>query len=214
MKRIVVVVAFAALSACGGASQSVETVTPRENFATAQIANSELANTVENFAYTTGRNMPTTGGATFNGTASINVSSGRGDRSFALLGDAELTANFAGGSITGNLDNFVASEKNRNGVTTYYDATGGIDIGGRRSEFGGDGEPQFFTADYRGTVVVGNTNLAFNGDLGGALVGNRVGQPASETAVRGLRASSYGDTVPVGNGERRVEMDIYTLVNN
>ena len=61
---------------------------------------------------------------------------------------------------------------------------------------------------------VGTADLAFDGDLGGVFVGNRVGQPVGETAIRSLHAWSYNDTVPVGNGERAVDLDIYTLVTN
>lgn len=214
MKSGLVVAGFIALSACGGTSQAVETVSQRENFAAALVANRELANTVENFETTTGKNMPTSGSATFDGTTNIYVARGGGERSFTLVGDASLAANFAGGSVTGNLNNFVARVENTTGTTTYHDATGGIVIGGRYSEIGDDDDLHFFDADYRGTVGFGNSNLAFNGELGGVFVGNRVGQPADETAVRGLRAWSYRDTVTVGNGERRVDLEIYTLVNN
>ena len=95
MKSSFVVVGFVALSACGGASQPVETSTPRENFASALVSSGDLANRVESYDVTYGPNMPISGSATFDGMTSIYVYHGGGNRSFYLIGDASVTANFA-----------------------------------------------------------------------------------------------------------------------
>lgn len=217
MKKSVVLFGLVALSACGGTSTPVtvetppEAVTPREAYAAAQLNGSEFASKVYSFAATSRADFPTTGSASFTGSADIYVSQGGGERSFNLIGDAELEADFGRGTVTGTLDNFVASERDSGGNLAYYDATGQIDIGGRRSEIGDDGDPRYFSADYHGTVGVGATNLRFNGDLYGSFRGNRVNQPEGESNVRGFYASSYSDTVPVGNGERDVYMDVFGI---
>lgn len=65
----------------------------------------EMYDEVTTMADTTGATMPTTGAATYSGSTMIGADFG-GDDNVAMFGDADLTADFAAGSVNGTLSNF------------------------------------------------------------------------------------------------------------
>lgn len=136
--------------------------------------------------------------------------------SYTMVGDAEIVASFGAGTVTGRLENFVVRERDTDGAYTFYETDGAIRIGGRRSEMGDDDfegpnsvRPGVFNADYSGSIQTSDGSIRFDGDISGRFVGNRVGQPAGESVVRGVYAfGGSSDDATVDGEDAHIDISI------
>lgn len=147
-------------------------------------ANLGLTESVLDMPVTDAADLPTTGAAVYDGYAGLGLDT---KSATSLLGEAELTADFRHGTLTGVLDDFVGQV---NGGA-YKEFDGSLDI--RRGSIGavsGSG----FAADVTGELSRGVDHLMVDGGLTGDFH-SRGGDEA--VALRGITTP---DTVFTLNG--------------
>jgi len=178
-----------------GACDSGTTVTDgTPSYATQAAAYNAMLDDVRAMPVTTSATMRNTGGATYDGYATVLVDT---PTQTAVVGDAVLTADFADGSLTGNLSNFVGSV---NGAGEE-DFAGAI---GLKDGVIGATTASSLTADMKGTLTgndTGNTVTVIGGvqgefhDDGGV---NAAGLAALETADTDFIVNGTGRDGDVG----------------
>lgn len=190
MKHMIVVTGCALMSACGPTTGVQEVTWDRAVVAQRQLERlDELAPTTEN-------NMPSTGTASYTGSAVIAID----PRSFSeidnigIVGDATLEVSFSGpGTVTGRIDNYQAVTGAGSDLQFRVPASGRIDIGLDESQVGTATANNNWGADYRGNINVDGRNYTVDGILTGGFLGNRTSDPTPERITKGI----VGTNVPL-----------------
>lgn len=189
-------IAFIGLcAACGKISDARDALA----FKDVAEANFEVREQFKDMPGTAFRVMPTTGSAKFDGAARIFIDPVEATQSDNLLiyGDVGITANFAGGTVTGDIRNMQgATDISEQGADTF-DVTGTIRIGGQSSSIGAvDGDPDStrpndWAANYAGTLGLPDGDYTVRGDFDGQFVGTN---PNSSQGLRGVFATDEQGT--------------------
>lgn len=169
----------------------------------------EAYSRVDSMATTSNGSMPTSGSATYTGNTVIGA--GSGNDNYILLGDAELQANFtnAGGTVTGNMDNFSRIKLTDAQVTAFNNgslstnqvvaaaanASGDVDI--TNGVITGTG----FRAQTDGQVTSKGTTFDISGRIDGEFKGN------GASAVQAVAGNSF-DVKVDGASATDVELEL------
>ena len=171
--------AIVALAACGSSGSANLTEEERvAEFEDISIALEKRFNT----AYLEEGAIPDAGEGQFKGYAGLVF--GDEEPDLALLGEAEITVNWATEDIDGTISNFFGDDG-----STVEDYTGDVTI--NNGDFLGN-QPNAFTFDYAGNLEGQGNTIALDGSGDGILKG---------TPIRGLLASSDLDDTAMINGE-------------
>ncbi|SEQ28798.1 hypothetical protein SAMN05428995_103467 [Loktanella sp. DSM 29012] len=140
----------ALLSACGGGGG----VTVDRDFVVGKADQFEvLSDRLDTIAPTQFTAMPTSGSASFKGAGGFFVENNvnRTSDDLTIVGDADITANFSRGTVTGDVTNLfgVVGANPRTG--RFFDVDGDIQLGRRGSSIG-RGAPNNFATTYDGTL--------------------------------------------------------------
>ncbi len=158
MRAILMTSAVLAASVLAGCDSTTSLTSADQDYNTAAMAYNDMRSEVLALPFSTSVDMPNRGTATYNGYSTILMDTPAADS--ALVGDAQVVANFDSGSITGSLTNFVGSA---NG-TPNEEYTGSIAL------FNGDigsTAPSRLTADINGTLRSDTNTVSINGDVAG-----------------------------------------------
>ena len=191
-------VTFGFLAGCGSGDPSP---TMREEFENDGEAAFAMAERLDALQDTTALNMPTIGAVTYTGTSAVVVDTA--SQTTFMIGDATMTADFAAGTVSGNMSNFVGGT----GPSTDEDPSdavldnlvgyaGTLDL--RNGDIG-DADASDITAGFGGTLTGGGNTFVFDGVMFGVFKGN----PAMGDApnIRGaLVESSEPLTTITANG--------------
>ena len=145
---------------------------------------------ISRMALTTERNMPTTGSSTFNGGAAVLAT--RGSTEYNLIGDSQLTVNFATERMSGRASNF----RGFTGNGRTFNAGGQLTYSGGQIGIGGD--PRAFSLTYNGTLNAGGDQMALRGNATGLFSGNRSSGPIRTRAVQGISGTAGSITEQAG----------------
>ncbi len=149
----------------------------------------------ENTAQTAGASMPTSGFATFTGTAGMIIDPVEATEAddIAMLGDLTLRADFAGtGRVTGTIDNITAARGPDEARAEVFGVSGALTIGGGGPDGSVIGDPDDnlarneWRARYAGTLGLPEGAYAIDGQLEGAFLGNRVNNPNTTLPMRAI----------------------------
>ncbi|MFV0408261.1 MAG: transferrin-binding protein-like solute binding protein [Paracoccus sp. (in: a-proteobacteria)] len=163
MKRMTIFVAAGSLSllaACGGSGGGGGSDSPANEYSEdAAHAGSVIASTAS-MNRTSAASMPTTGRAEYDGVVGMAFGGAPGSLANAqMLGDLDLDANFANGTITGEMDDFNTSDGQR--INGELRLTNGAITGSQLS------------AGVSGNLTGGSTSPgAVNGSVDGEFLGN------------------------------------------
>ncbi len=138
--------------------------------------------------------MPTTGSATFKGSAGIIIGENEtlNRTETLIIGDARMTANFRDGTMTGGVTNMTAANNLTDTSADFHDVTGSITIGGRENVVGDDFDDNRtdkhneWYADYEGTLTFDGDRYDIGGALDGVFLGNRVNMTGGKSTVKGI----------------------------
>ncbi|MEY1555014.1 hypothetical protein AB3Y40_05215 [Yoonia sp. R2331] len=208
MKLMVPAIALTVMCACGGTGTPV-TVQTVDSFLDRQAEGKRLVRDLPRFG-TTFAAMPTTGSASFSGVAGLIIDpvAATDADDVAIIGDARLTAQFAGnGRVTGTIDNMIGAQGTNRSNASVFDVDGVIRIGSIGSSIGPDPDdpidPNQFLAEYRGILTTPDDRYSISGVMLGRFLGtdpSRPGRPMKGlTALdeNGFSLDSDGDDAPV-----------------
>lgn len=205
MSRPFPCLAFLALCACGGADVPLTTPPPATGFDGQLARGTRLAESLGDLSPTRFTAMPTTGTATFTGVASLFIDPVEATDAddIVVLGDMTATADFALGTLRGQVDNL-------NGATAFTSngygeipVGGRLQIGARDSVVGNDADdnrtsrPNDFYADYRGQITLADGTYAVDGTIDGQFIGTRTADGVMP--IRGL--AGFGEGVAIRGTE-------------
>ncbi len=160
-----------------------------------------MANRVMALSPTAFAAVPETGSATFEGYGNLYVDRVRGQQGDGLfaIGDATLTADFAAGTLTGQIDNLVGAtnvrlNENNEVMTSAVNALsvgGQIDLGMNESIIGNDdgsktSRPNDWFTDYSGTFIASGEAYVLDGEIDGQFYGTRVNNPNTDFPIKAL----------------------------
>ncbi|MBS1304245.1 hypothetical protein [Loktanella sp. SALINAS62] len=134
--------------------------------------------------------MPKSGGATFKGPGGFYIENKVGTDADDLnfIGDAKLTADFARGTVAGDITNIFGLVGDNEKTGRIIDVDGDIDLGGRGSSIG-RGAPNNFATTYDGTLKTDTEGtIVLRGTADGKFIGTRAAQSGTPDAIRGIAA--------------------------
>ncbi|MGB5559062.1 MAG: hypothetical protein WBN04_13765 [Paracoccaceae bacterium] len=171
---LAVVATSMTLGACsgGGGSGPRSYATPEEAFAGRTQEASDLTDELGKYHNASWSGMPTKGSAKFDGFSAITIDTA--SQTLALIGLAELKANFGAGTVTGTLTDF-----NGGYSSGSIDAYGG-NITVSNGQIGLP-VPNAFIADYNGTLTGNSESVVLGGGMTGVF---------KATPIRGVLAAS------------------------
>ena len=168
---------LALLCACGGGGGGGDDDTPLSEYASDSIRASQLISQNASLAQTDASAMPSTGYAEYDGI--VGMAFGATPESIAsaeIIGELDLTANFATNTISGEFDDF--------------DTSSGQALSGQLIVSNGQIVGSDFTADITGTLT-GTTNAP--GAVSGTIDGDFLGTDHSAISGTGTATSDQGD---------------------
>lgn len=159
-------------------------------------ANTQLER-LQGLAPTTENNMPTTGSASYTGSALLRLDPNTFAEfdDIAIVADAAIDVDFSGaGNVTGRIDGYEAVTGAGTALQTRVPSSGEILIGEDESLVGTAGLNNAWAADYRGNINVDGTNYIVDNVLIGGFLGNRTRDPTPERITKGIVGGI--DTLP------------------
>ncbi len=204
MRKILAGLTMLCVAACGGSSGNVsigEEIDP--DAVVARLAEGQaVLDRVIALPNTAFNAMPTTGSATFEGFAQINIDSDLSSNldDIEVVGDSELTAQFAGdGRVTGRIDNMIGAVGTPEAGGTIDTVDGEILIGADFSRIGtGALRPNQWEADYGGTITFAGDSYTLDDSIVGDFRGTRPGAEP-DRVIRGTDAVDIG-LASIGSG--------------
>lgn len=141
---------------------------------------------------TTFEHVPTTGSATFTGSAFVSGTNENNRReTYVLVGDASVTVDFGANAVSGEVTDFRQTETNA--VST--------NIGGRLTLDGGEvgsGAPNNLAFDYEGQVFPDDERIDLDGRLTGKLRGTRPDATGGQSVVKAIDVADDDPTMTRG----------------
>jgi hypothetical protein len=186
------------LAGCGSSGDPGPTT--REAFIADGQAFAAESDRLELLQDTTSLNMPTIGAVTYTGFSAVVIDTGT--VSTFMIGDATMTADFAAGTVTGNMSNFVggtgptADEQGEEVLNSLVSYNGSLVLSNGDI---GDADASDITASFGGTLTGAGNTFVFDGVMFGVFKGNPAmgGTPN----IRGaLVESSSSLTTTTANG--------------
>lgn len=198
--------ALLTLTACGGNGD-----TPLDTFQNRLEADVATGTRLFQTPGTAWGAMPTSGSATFNGSAAIIIDRNinRDADDILILGDTQLTANFGTGTMSGTIDNMTGATNMTSDSANIHDVSGQISIGGAGSIIGDDEDDNFTSrpndwyADYYGNIGLNGNTYEVEGSLNGQFVGTRSNPSNGQSVVRGVIGVSDNGSATI-NGQNEV----------
>lgn len=178
------------VAACGGSDGDSELDRFEDRIFVAQ----EEAERIAAIPGTAWAQMPTRDTASFAGSAGLVIDpiQERDDDDIVVIGDANLTANFGRGSMTGTIDNMQGITNLTETDGDMVDVNGVINIGDDLSIIGDDFDdnltdnPNDWLADYNGLLTIEDDRYEVEGILEGQFVGTRDNPTAGQSVVKGI----------------------------
>ena len=199
------------VAACSGGDAKV--VNPETPFNDRLDRTEALVGRIADLPGTAFDAMPDTGSASFRGVAGIGLDpvTGRDGDEIGILGDAVLTADFADGSVTGEVTNLQGAPdgEDRPEKSEVFDVDGTLRLGTVVSGIGRDSglrSPNDFGTSVRGTVITPDNRYRLQGDVFGKFVGTRVGNPDTDIPMKGLVGEGGGTATDGAGTEGQFEM--------
>ncbi len=162
------VAGLAALAGCEEFSFSDPATTEDEAYLALQAETLALRDATEFLAVTDAVDLPTTGSATYEGTALIALDAPAGGVASELIGDASIVADFEAATVSGQADGFYGTVNG--GDVAAFEGTIFVSQGTVDSSNVGNDQ---IAADVNGTLSGGGDTLVVDG----AVAGNFLGDP-------------------------------------
>jgi hypothetical protein len=193
-------VACLALSACGGTTVEFVPDPVFEDFQDDVRAADAEYRALNSLSVTSARLMPTTGSARFEGRGAVTVTQGalgNGDPALLMLGRSTLEADFARGTVSGQITDLQGVRQAVGTVGGVKDVGGRIAIGGLRSRIGDDSltptteAANTWGGDFEADLDFDGDRVRAVGPMDGKFVGNRVNAP-QRSPMRGMTGLGSG----------------------
>jgi hypothetical protein len=162
------VAGLAALTGCEEFSFTDSTTTEDEAYLALQAETLALRDATEFLSVTDAVDLPTTGSATYEGTALIAMDAPTGGVASELIGDASIVADFEAATVSGQADGFYGTVNG--GDVAAFEGTIFVSQGTIDSSNVGNDQ---IAADVNGTLSGGGDTLVVDG----AVAGNFLGDP-------------------------------------
>ena len=217
--RLATLSACVLLSACGGATTNVDPQERFEAFRSDVIQAEREASALDGLSDTALRNMPTSGSARFAGKGAVVVEQAplaNPAPTILMLGGATMEANFARGTVAGQITDLRGIQPIGNTVFDVVEVGGRIDIGGVRSRIGDDPRTaareagNTWGADFSADLDYDGDSIRAAGPMTGVFEGNRVNAPG-RSPMRGMTGA--GGAIGTLDG-RPVAMRVEVFADN